>query len=70
MTLEDPEGLFLASNLVPIVNAELAEDIGSVVSPISEAMSADELVAMNLQSTEEQMSSAVIAAEWLDANGF
>ena len=68
--MEDPEGLFLASNLVPIVNAELAEDIGSVVSPISEAMSADELVAMNLQSTEEQMSSAVIAAEWLDANGF
>ena len=68
--MDDPEGLFLASNLVPIVNAELAEDIGSVISPISEAMSADELVAMNLQSTEEQMSSAVIAAEWLDANGF
>lgn len=70
VTLDDPEGLFLASNLVPIVNAELAEDIGSVISPISEAMSADELVAMNLQSTEEQMSSADIAAEWLDANGF
>jgi hypothetical protein len=33
-------------------------------------MSADELVAMNLQSTEEQMSSADIAAEWLEANGF
>ena len=68
--MEDPEGLFLASNLVPIVNAELAEDIGSVISPISEAMSADGLVAMNLQSTEEQMSSADIAAEWLDGNGF
>ena len=68
--MDDPEGLFLTSNLVPIVNAELAEDIGSVISPISEAMSADELVAMNLQSTEEQMSSADIAAEWLDANGF
>ena len=70
VTLEDPEGLFLASNLVPIVNSELAEDIGAVISPISEAMSADELVAMNLQSTEEQMSSADIAAEWLEANGF
>ena len=70
VTLEDPEGLFLASNLVPIVNSELAEDIGAVISPVSEAMSADELVAMNLQSTEEQMSSADIAAEWLEANGF
>jgi len=70
VTLEDPEGLFLASNLVPIVNSDLAEDIGAVISPISEAMSADELVAMNLQSTEEQMSSADIAAEWLEANGF
>ena len=70
VTLEDPEGLFLASNLVPIVNSELAQDIGAVISPISEAMSADELVAMNLQSTEEQMSSADIAAEWLEANGF
>ena len=68
--MDDPEGLFLASYLVPIVNAELAEDIGSVISPISEAMSADELVAMNLRSTEEQMSSADIAAEWLDANSF
>ena len=70
VTLEDPEGLFLASNVVPIVNTELAADIGAVISPISEAMSADELVAMNLQSTEEQMSSADIAAEWLEANGF
>ena len=70
VTLEDPEGLFLASNLVPIVNSELAQEIGAVISPISEAMSADELVAMNLQSTEEQMSSADIAAEWLEANGF
>jgi osmoprotectant transport system substrate-binding protein len=70
VTLEDPEGLFLASNLVPIVNSELAQELGAVISPISEAMSADELVAMNLQSTEEQMSSADIAAEWLEANGF
>jgi len=70
VTLEDPEGLFLASNLVPIANSDLAEDIGAVISPISEAMSADELVAMNLQSTDEQRSSADIAAEWLEANGF
>ena len=70
VTLEDPEGLFLASNLVPVANSDLAEDIGAVISPISEAMSADELVAMNLQSTDEQRSSADIAAEWLEANGF
>lgn len=70
VTLADPEGLFLASNLVPIANSDIAEDIASVINPISEAMGADELVAMNLQSTQDEMSAADIAAQWLSDNGF
>lgn len=70
VTLADPEGLFLASNVVPIASADVAEAIAAVINPISEAMSAEELVAMNLQSTADQMSAADIAAEWLSANGF
>ena len=70
VTLADPEGLFLASNLVPIASADVAEQIAPVINPISEAMGADELVAMNLQSTADEMSASDIAAEWLAANGF
>lgn len=70
VTLADPEGLFLASNLVPIASADVADQIAPVINPISEAMGADELVAMNLQSTADEMSAADIAAEWLAANGF
>ena len=70
VTLADPEGLFLASNLVPIANSDIAENIASVINPISEAMGADELVAMNLQSTQDEMSAADIAAQWLADNGF
>jgi osmoprotectant transport system substrate-binding protein len=70
VTLADPEGLFLASNLVPIANSEIAEDIVTVINPISEAMGADELVAMNLQSTQDEMSASDIAAKWLADNGF
>lgn len=70
VTLADPEGLFLASNLVPIASADVADEIAPIINPISEAMGADELVAMNLQSTADQMSAADIAAEWLAANGF
>ena len=70
VTLADPEGLFLASNLVPIANSDIAEDIASVINPISEAMGADELVAMNLQSTQDEMSASDIAAQWLADNGF
>lgn len=70
VTLEDPEGLFLASHLVPIARADIAGDIEAIIGPISEAMSAEELVAMNLQSTAQQMSVTDIAAMWLDENGF
>ena len=70
VTLADPAGLFLASNLVPIANSDIADDIASVINPISEAMGADELVAMNLQSTQDEMSASDIAAQWLADNGF
>lgn len=70
VTLADPEGLFLSSNVVPIAARDVAEGIAPVINPISEAMTAGDLVAMNLQATADEMSSADIASEWLAANGF
>jgi osmoprotectant transport system substrate-binding protein len=70
VTLADPEGLFLASNVVPIVSSEFAEELAVVLNPVSEALTAAGLVALNLQSTQDELSPAVIATQWLEANGF
>ena len=69
VVLEDPEGLFLASNVVPVVNADVADEIADVINAVSAALTADALVALNVQSTEDQMSSEDIAAAWLEEQG-
>jgi osmoprotectant transport system substrate-binding protein len=70
VTLEDPEGLFLASNVVPLVNAEMADQVADVINEVSATMTPEMLVELNVQSTVEQMSSADIATAWLTDNGF
>lgn len=69
VTLEDPEGLFLASHVVPLVNADIADEVADVINPISAALSAEDLVALNVASTQDQRNSADLAAEWLQENG-
>ncbi|OCG74400.1 ABC transporter substrate-binding protein [Microbacterium sediminis] len=67
--LEDPEGLFLASNVVPIASSDIADEIAEVIDPISAALTPEGLVALNVQSVEEQMSPEDIAAGWLEEQG-
>ncbi|THG28748.1 ABC transporter substrate-binding protein [Naasia lichenicola] len=70
VTLEDPEGLFLASNVVPLVNADIADEIADVLNPIDAALTAKGLAALNVKSTVDQESSDQIATDWLTENGF
>lgn len=70
VTLADPEGLFLAANIVPIVSADLAVELAPIIDPISKALTSEGLVALNLRSTADGESADVLAAEWLAANGF
>jgi len=70
VTLADPEGLFLASNVVPIVSADVADSIAGIINPVSLKLTPDMLVALNLKNTKDEMSAADVAAEWLAANGF
>jgi osmoprotectant transport system substrate-binding protein len=65
VTLADPKGLFLSSNLVPIASAKLDTKARDLISKVSEAMSAAELVALNVRSVEEKLSSSQIAKDWL-----
>jgi osmoprotectant transport system substrate-binding protein len=69
VTLEDPDGLFLASNVVPLVNAELADEVAEVINAVSAELTAEGLVALNVQSTVDQMSSEDIAEQWLTEKG-
>lgn len=69
VVLEDPEALFLASNVVPLVSADIADEIAAVINPVSAALTPEGLVALNVESTVDQRSPAEIATAWLSANG-
>ncbi|MFG6445140.1 ABC transporter substrate-binding protein [Microbacterium sp. P06] len=68
VVLEDPEGLFLASNVVPVVSADFPDDAAEVINKISAALTPEGLVALNVQNTVDQRSASDIATEWLEAN--
>lgn len=68
VALEDPENMILASNVVPIASSDVAEEISDTINAISAALSAEDLVAMNVQSTVDQQSPEDIARQWLEEN--
>ena len=68
VTLADPEGLFLASNVVPLVNADIADSIADVINAVQAKLTAEGLVALNVESTVDQKSSEDIAKKWLEDN--
>ncbi|MCD5347336.1 ABC transporter substrate-binding protein [Agromyces sp. S2-1-8] len=65
VTLEDPEGLFLASNVVPVVSEKVDDKAAEVINTVSAALTADELVALNAKSVDDQESAEQIASDWL-----
>ena len=68
VALEDPENLILASNVVPIASSDVADEVADVINAVSAALGADDLVALGVQSTVEQMSPEDIATQWLTDN--
>ncbi|HET8958246.1 MAG TPA: ABC transporter substrate-binding protein [Microcella sp.] len=68
VTLDDPEGLFLASNVVPIASVDLPAEAADIINAVSAALTPEGLVEMNVQSTVDQRSAADIATEWLTEN--
>lgn len=69
VVLDDPKALFLASNVVPVVEDDKSEELAAVINPISAKLSAEELINLNVQSTVEQKSAQDIASAWLGSNG-
>jgi osmoprotectant transport system substrate-binding protein len=65
VTLADPKGLFLASNVVPIASDLVDQKARDLINAVSKAMTAPDLVSMNVRSVEEQLSPSQIARDWL-----
>ena len=66
--LDDPAGLFLASNVVPIASDKLDAAAQEIINAISAALTPDGLVALNAQSVEDESPAASIASQWLEEN--
>ncbi|QJU53006.1 ABC transporter substrate-binding protein [Herbiconiux sp. KACC 21604] len=67
VTLEDPKGLFLASNVVPLINTDAATpEVTEVINKVSAALTAEDLVDLNSQSVNDQDSAENIAKNWLE----
>jgi osmoprotectant transport system substrate-binding protein len=68
IALDDPDGLFLPDNVVPVVSEKVDAEAADILNEISAALSADDLVGLNAESVDEQKSSADIATQWLTEN--
>lgn len=69
VVLKDPKALFLASNVVPVVQEDVAEALAPTINAVSAKLTPEALVALNVQSTVDEKSSADIAKQWLADNG-
>jgi osmoprotectant transport system substrate-binding protein len=69
VTLEDPEGLFLASNVVPLVNEKIAGDVSEVLNAVDAELTPEGLAALNALSVDEKQSPEKIAKDWLTEKG-
>ena len=68
VTLEDPKGLFLASHLVPLASDNVDDAAAALIDQVSEAMTPEDLRALNARSVDEQLPAATIATDWLAEN--
>lgn len=69
VALADPDGLFVADNVVPIVSEKVTDDAADVLNEVSSKLTAEDLVSLNSESVNEQKSAAAIATEWLTSAG-
>lgn len=69
--LEDDQGLQLADNLVPVVNAETAQDetVVAVLNQLADVLTTDDLATLNAQVVAERQVEADVARAYLEDKG-
>ena len=74
VVLEDDMGLNPAENVAPAVNAEVADaygdDLAATLDGVSQAITTEELTALNSRADIDGEDPAAIATDWLTENGF
>ena len=67
--LEDPEGLILPQNVIPIVSEKVDATAAAAIEAVNAKLTVAELQALNARSVDEQARSADIAKDWLSQQG-
>jgi len=72
VTLEDPENLIAAQNIIPLINSEKATDeVTAILNEISAALTTEDLLALNAENVgPDKTSPKDLATKWLTDNGF
>jgi len=68
IALEDPDGLFLPANVVPVVSSKVNDDAAAILNAVNAALTSEDLTELNSESSNEQKSADVIAEAWLTDN--
>ena len=71
VTLEDPENMIAAQQVIALVRSEAAtDDVKAVVNKVSQELTTEDLLAMNGRSSgDEKASASAIAKDWLAEKG-
>jgi osmoprotectant transport system substrate-binding protein len=71
VTLEDPEHLIAAQNVVPLIASDKASaKVKSTLNKVSAKITTDALIDLNTKSSVDKQSAEQIAKDWVKANGF
>jgi glycine betaine/choline ABC-type transport system substrate-binding protein len=70
VVLEDPEDLYAAQNVLPLINSEKATDgVTATLDAVSAQLTTEDLIALNEQVINEQQDPAAVAGQWLTDKG-
>ncbi|MGO4785799.1 ABC transporter substrate-binding protein [Cryobacterium sp. W22_MBD10_FK3] len=69
VALDDPDGLFFADNVVPVVSDKVDDGAAEIINAVSAKLTADTLVELNSQSVNDQAAADTIATDWLTKAG-
>ncbi|HWM33467.1 MAG: ABC transporter substrate-binding protein [Actinomycetota bacterium] len=71
VVLDDPKNLIAAQNIVPLFNAEFADDdFAALLNSVSEKLTTDELLSLNeISAGDDKPSPEQVAKDWLTAQG-
>lgn len=69
VALDDPDGLFVADNITPIVTDKVDSTARGIIDDIDAKLTQDQLLELNDESVNQQKSAADIAKAWLTDEG-